>query len=199
MKCFVIAAVFALPFCDAQEPVQRPPVFPLSSHSWWEYSGTAKLRGNPGTQSVLIRMEVIRVRERSGVRAAWVTGSPLGLTDYSVGPGDQVIGRVGHRMYITDTARSIEVRERMDNPSDSLADLFKESEFLLDTTLPVGNGASMEGSDYQITRNTKGGFRTIRFTIGVGIKEYRFADSVAGESGDVKLNTSDVQPEAPVN
>jgi hypothetical protein len=197
MKRFFVVAAMTLPFCAAQQPDRKPDFFPLTNHSRWEYSGTAKLKGNPGSQPVQFRMEVIDVQERAGVRAAWVRGNPLSLTDYSVGPGDQVIARVGQRMYLADTARSTEVRARMENPADSLAGLFKETEFLVDTTMPVGNGATMVGTDYQITRNSKEGFRTIRFTPGIGISEFRFADSDKGESGNLKLDASDVQPEIP--
>lgn len=39
----------------------------------------------------------------------------------------------------------------------------------------------------------------IRVKLGVGIVEYRYSDQAAEESGDLKLNASNVEPETPSN
>jgi hypothetical protein len=205
MKRLLLAISIAMPLCVAQEPARKPAIFPLTNHSRWEFSGSAKLQGNPGKQPVRIHMEVIEVVERGAVRAAWVRGSPLGLMDHSNGPGDQVIARVGQLMYATDSARSSEVRMRIQDPADSLKDLFRDSEFLLDTALPVNPdpnpsckscwATSMAGSDYQITQRKLGVSRTIRFTPGVGITSFEFEDTARRESASLRLDESDVQPE----
>jgi hypothetical protein len=198
-------ASIAAPFCEAQQPVPKPVIFPLTNHSHWEYSGTAKLQGNPREQPIRLRMEVIEVLERGAVRAAWVRGNPLGLMDHSNGPGDQVIARVGQLMYATDSARSSEVRLRIQDPTDSLKDLFRESEFLLDTALPLNpdpnpscktcRATSMSGGDYQITQRTGGASRTIWLRPGIGITGFQFEDPTRRESASLKLGECDVQPE----
>jgi hypothetical protein len=134
-----------------------------------------------------------------------VRGSPLGLMDHSDGPGDQVIARVGQSMYATDSVRSSEVRMRIQDPADSLKDLFRDSEFLLDTALPVNPdpnpsckscwATSMTGAEYQITRRSAQGFECIRFRPGVGITGFDFENTARRESASVRLDESDVQPE----
>jgi hypothetical protein len=218
MKRLLLILAGTLPFCAAAEPGAKPDLFPLTNHSWWEYSGTAKLRGNPGTQPIRIRMDVIEVLERGAVKAAWVRGSPLGLMNHTEGPDGQVIARVGQRMYVADAARSSEVRLRMGDPADSLADLFRDSEFLLDTALPVDDtvcakdeltqqcrgkspsapacnscwSTSMAGNEYRITQRGPAGFRTIRFQPGAGITGFEFENVPMRESASVRLDASDV-------
>jgi hypothetical protein len=188
-----MALALALPLCEAQQPAKTAVFFPLANHSWWDYSGTVKIAGNPDSKKIQLRMEIIDVVERGGVRAAWVRGTPLSLIDHAQGSGDQVLARIGTKIYLTSTAKSAAVRKRMEDTSDELKTLFTDSELLMDTALPVGPGATMQDGDYQITRGAKNDFRTIRFRPGVGIVEFRYADS--GETGYLKLDTCDVQPE----
>lgn len=193
MKKIALILAAALPFCLAQQTAPEKTFFPLSRNSWWEYSGTAKISGNPYNSTMTMRMDVIEVIERNGIRAAWVRGNPMTLADSSQGAGDQVLGRIGTRMYLTSSARGDEIRQRMTDPGDKLAALFQDAEFLVDISTPVGPGRSFVGKDYQVVQTVRGGSRTIRFTPGVGISEFRY--SLSGESGDVKLSASNVSPE----
>jgi hypothetical protein len=202
MALAVPCVFFVPPVGAATAPVTAASAFPLTNHSWWEYGGTAKFGGNPGAQPVRIRMEVIEIIDRPTMRVAWLRGSPLGLMDDSPGTGEQVIAHVGKRIYIAQSARTVEIRQRMRNTDDDLTGLFHESELLFEAPLSspgtgawkVSLSATTDKQEYELTRKEPAGFSLIRFTPGVGITGFAFENRASRESANVRLVDSDIRP-----
>jgi hypothetical protein len=189
-----IALLFAaIPLVAAEVVPKTQPVFPLGNHSSWQYTGTIQTRENPVAQPIETRMDVIESFKRGDIRAAWVRGIPLGLTEKNT--GDYVIAQTGNRLYIVASDRSGEVLRRLHAPSDNLEGLLAGAAIVLDFPLTVGAKTCSESGvcwtiesekspeehkypskecEYEITAKDADGSRTISLVPDIGITGFSF-------------------------
>jgi hypothetical protein len=163
-------------------------------------------------------MDVIEYFKRGDIRAAWVRGIPLGLTEKNT--GDYVIAQDGNRLYIVASDRSGEVLRRLHAPSDDLEGLLTGAAIVLDFPLSVGakscDSGQTNGSvcwvigaekspeehkypstecEYEITARDANGYKTMSLVPGIGITGFAFERNSGREWAKVRLGEYSVREE----
>jgi hypothetical protein len=122
--------------------------FPLEKGTFWVYRGETKFlvkspvtgKDEPKTEVLTCRMEVVDTGTRDRVFAALIKGAPFDLGWYEPGrePGDYLIVRVGTAAYYLFSGDSARDAWAKIKDEESLDDLDKGGELLIDAPLLAG-------------------------------------------------------------
>jgi len=142
----VVGVVLATTLVAAQSISLARADFPVEQGLYWDYSGIIT-RNVPGlvslqTRAVSRRMEITEVIKRTWwITAAVLKGHPRDLTTFEpdTPPGDYLLVKVHlQKHYLLQGDRALAAARRLRDTNDSLVDLVRESEVILESPLFVG-------------------------------------------------------------
>jgi hypothetical protein len=142
----VVGVVLATPLGLAQSISLARADFPVEQGLYWDYSGLVA-REVPGlvsiqTRTVSWRMEITEVIKREWwITAAVLKGHPRDLTTFEpdTPPGDYLLVKAHlQKHYLLQGDRALAAARRLRDSTDSLVDLVRDSEIILESPLFVG-------------------------------------------------------------